>query len=130
MFIVASERRFSWPVEFWQVGEDGQRTAKAVTFQFRQIKASAFAQLLRDLHEASAKAQSEEEAVEAATAIYERIVLGWDSAAIGEADATPLAFSRQALATVLDMFGAGTAIVTAYSRAVTGTGAEENRRGN
>jgi len=130
MFIVAAEREFTWPVEFHQVGEDGQRTVKSVPFRFRQIRNSAFVKLQRDLREIGAAAQTDEEALAAAADAYQRIVGGWDSSKIAGEDGAPLEFSREALMLLLDMPHAGLAILAAYAEATSPAGREERRRGN
>jgi hypothetical protein len=130
MFIVAAEREFTWPVDFWQVAEDGQKAKQTVKFRFRQIRHSAFVKLQRDLVEIGRTAESDQAALEAAAEAYGRIVVGWDSAAIVAADGAPLEFSRQALVQLLDVPHAGAAIVAAYDDATAPAGREERRRGN
>ncbi|WP_395672107.1 phage tail assembly chaperone [Inquilinus sp.] len=130
MFIVAAEREFFWPVDFWQVGQDGQKVKSTVKFRFRQIRQSAFAKLQRDLAEIGRTAESEQAALEAAADAYARIVAGWDSSTIASADQVPLEFSRQALTDLLDIPHAGAGILVAYGEAIAPGGREERRRGN
>jgi hypothetical protein len=129
-YVVAPEREFGWTVVFYQPNDDGQRVAKPVKFRFRQLRNSAFTQLQRELREIGKTAETEEAALAAAAEGYERIVLGWDSAAMAGPDKTPVEYSRDALIKVLDQPHAGTAIMDAYNEAISPPGREERRRGN
>jgi hypothetical protein len=130
MFIISDERKFTWPVDFHQVGEDGKRTVTSVKFQFRQIRVTEFAKVQRDLQTGAALGLTGEEALAIAASAYERFVLGWDSKAIVSADGSPFEFSRESLVQLLNTVGAGEAIMRAYGAATTGAGAQEIRRGN
>lgn len=130
MFIISDERKFSWPVEFRQVGEDGKHTVTSVKFQFRQIRVTEFAKLQRDLQASGALALTSDEALAIAASAYEQIVLGWDSKTIVDADGSPVEFSRESLVQLLNTVGAAQAIMLAYGAATNGTGAQEIRRGN
>lgn len=130
MFIVADEVEFTWPVTFRQPVSGGTWSEVQVEFRFRQIRNSAFGALQRELQQISASAPTEEEALDRAATAYERIVRDWTGDSIGDPDGTPLPYSKAALIALLDMPGAGRAIIEAYAAAITGTGREERRRGN